>query len=151
MKRSPFVLRTLSMDLEAVSPISLAASSVYAYPASLTSFFLFDYSIGQQPPRVANLKPEQRIPAKGLRAVVASSVVKTTFNETFKRVYIPRLPAPILSPLSRTRAVLCRTLSNSNRTMYRHCQTVSTHNRTPSRGKRTLSADIGSICRWTHI
>lgn len=79
-------MRTLSIDIETYSPISLAKSGVYKY-CNHPDFeiLLFSYAIDDCAVRTVDLASGEQLPAEILRALDDPAVVKWTYNASFER------------------------------------------------------------------
>ena len=84
-------MKTLSIDIETYSPISLQKSGVYRYCESDDfEILLFGYSADGGPVRVVDLASGEKIPSEVLRALSDGSVIKWAFNAQFERVCLSR-------------------------------------------------------------
>ena len=84
-------MKTLSIDIETYSSVSLQKSGVYRYTESEDfEILLFGYSADSGPVQVIDLAAGERIPAEVLRALSDSSVIKWAFNAQFERVCLSR-------------------------------------------------------------
>ena len=79
-------MRTLSIDIETYSPISLAKSGVYKY-CNHPDFeiLLFSYAIDDCAVRTVDLASGEQLPAEILRALDDPAVVKWAYNAAFER------------------------------------------------------------------
>lgn len=79
-------MRTLSIDIETYSPISLAKSGVYKY-CNHPDFeiLLFSYAIDDCAVRTVDLASGEQLPAEILRALDDPVVVKWAYNAAFER------------------------------------------------------------------
>lgn len=79
-------MRTLSIDIETYSPISLAKAGVYKY-CNHPDFeiLLFSYAIDDCAVRTVDLASGEQLPAKILRALDDPAVVKWAYNASFER------------------------------------------------------------------
>lgn len=84
-------MKTLSIDIETYSSVSLQKSGVYRYTESEDfEILLFGYSADNGPVQVVDLASGERIPAEVLRALSDSGVIKWAFNAQFERVCLSR-------------------------------------------------------------
>ncbi len=79
-------MRTLSIDIETYSPISLAKAGVYKY-CNHPDFeiLLFSYAIDDCAVRTVDLASGEQLPAEILRALDDPAVVKWAYNAAFER------------------------------------------------------------------
>lgn len=79
-------MRTLSIDIETFSPISLAKSGVYKY-CNHPDFqiLLFSYAEDESTVCTVDLASGEQLPAKILRALDDPAVVKWAYNASFER------------------------------------------------------------------
>lgn len=79
-------MRTLSIDIETYSPISLTKAGVYKY-CNHPDFqiLLFSYAIDSCTVRTVDLASGEQLPAKILRALDDPAVVKWAYNAAFER------------------------------------------------------------------
>lgn len=79
-------MRTLSIDIETYSPISLAKAGVYKY-CNHPDFeiLLFSYAIDDCAVRTVDLASGEQLPAEILRALDDPAVVKWAYNASFER------------------------------------------------------------------
>lgn len=84
-------MRTLAIDIETYSSVSLADCGVYKYAESPDfKVLLFAYSADDAPVEIVDLAMGERIPNDILLALIDDSVTKTAFNATFERVCLSR-------------------------------------------------------------
>ena len=80
-------MRTLSIDLETYSSVSLKTCGVYAYAASPDfEILLFGYAWDDEPVIVIDLAQGQSIPEDVQEALSDPEVIKTAYNASFERV-----------------------------------------------------------------
>ena len=84
-------MKTLSIDIETYSGISLQKSGVYRYAESPDfEILLFGYSADGSPVRVVDLACGEKIPEDVLDALTDDDVIKWAFNANFERVCLSR-------------------------------------------------------------
>ena len=80
-------MKTLSIDIETYSSVSLQKSGVYRYvEAPDFEILLFGYSIDGAPVKVIDLTCGEKIPEDILDALTDDTVTKWAFNANFERV-----------------------------------------------------------------
>ena len=80
-------MKTLSIDIETYSSVSLQKSGVYRYvEAPDFEILLFGYSIDGAPVKVIDLTFGEKIPEDILDALTADEVTKWAFNANFERI-----------------------------------------------------------------
>ena len=80
-------MKTLSIDIETYSSVSLQKSGVYRYvEAPDFEILLFGYSIDGAPVKVIDLTCGEKIPERILDALTDDTVTKWAFNANFERV-----------------------------------------------------------------
>lgn len=91
-------MRTLSIDIETYSSISLLESGVYAYsePPDF-SILLFAYAFDNNEVKVIDLAQGEVIPEEVLTALTSDEVIKTAYNANFERTCLAKyLDKPML-------------------------------------------------------
>lgn len=84
-------MRSLSIDIETYSSVSLQKSGVYRYAeAEDFEILLFGYSVDSGPVQVIDLACGERIPQVILAALADNAVTKWAFNANFERVCLSR-------------------------------------------------------------
>ena len=84
-------MKTLSIDIETSSDVSLQKSGVYRYCESPNfEILLFGYSADSGPVQVVDLACGEKIPADVLDALTDDAVTKWAFNASFERVCLSR-------------------------------------------------------------
>lgn len=79
-------MRTLAIDIETFSSISLQKSGVYAYAESPDfEILLFGYAWDDGPVKVIDLASGEDIPSELLDALYDPEILKTAFNASFER------------------------------------------------------------------
>ncbi len=82
-------MRTLSIDIETYSSVSLQKSGVYTYAASPDfEILLFGYAWDDGPVEVIDLASGQKLPQELQNALYDPLILKTAFNASFERVCI---------------------------------------------------------------
>lgn len=80
-------IKTLSLDLETYSSVSLKKAGVYPYAESLDfEILLFGYSVNGGPVQVVDIACGEQIPAPVLSALTDDTVIKWAFNASFERI-----------------------------------------------------------------
>lgn len=80
-------MKTLSIDIETYSSVSLQKSGVYRYvEAPDFEILLFGYSIDGAPVKVIDLTCGEKIPGDILDALTDNTVTKCAFNANFERI-----------------------------------------------------------------
>ena len=80
-------MKTLSIDIETYSSVSLQKSGVYRYvEAPDFEILLFGYSIDGAPVKVIDLTTGEKIPDEILDALTDETVTKWAFNANFERI-----------------------------------------------------------------
>lgn len=84
-------MRTLALDLETYSSISLTKAGVYAY-TSATDFeiLLLAYAFDEEEVEIVDLAQGETVPNKVLSAIQDKSFIKTAFNASFERTALSR-------------------------------------------------------------
>lgn len=92
-------MRTLSIDIETYSPVSLLKGGVYKY-AQHPQFrvLLFAYSIDEGPVQIIDLEAEGALPAELTAALTDPTVIKNAFNAQFERVCLGAMLGTTLDP-----------------------------------------------------
>ena len=92
-------MRTLSIDIETYSPISLTKAGVYKY-CNHPDFeiLLFSYAIDDCAVRTVDLASGEQLPAKILRALDDPAVVKWAYNAAFERTCLSAYLSRQLDP-----------------------------------------------------
>jgi DNA polymerase len=105
-------MRTLSVDIETYSSVSLQKCGVYAYAESSDfDILLFGYAWDDEPAQVIDLTASSGIPLEFQRALYDSKILKTAFNANFERACLAAYLGKILPPEQwRCTAVLARHL-----------------------------------------
>lgn len=84
-------MRTLAIDIETYSSVSLPDCGVYRYAESPDfEVLLFGYAFDDDPVQVVDLKSGQKLPQDVLDALWDASVLKTAFNAPFERTCLAR-------------------------------------------------------------
>ena len=84
-------MKTLSIDIETYSSVSLQKAGVYKYAESPDfEILLFGYSVDAAPVRVVDLACGEKIPDAVIAALEDESVTKWAFNAAFERVCLSR-------------------------------------------------------------
>lgn len=80
-------IKTLSLDLETYSSVSLKKAGVYPYAESLDfEILLFGYSVNGGPVHVVDIACGEQIPEPVLSALTDDTVIKWAFNASFERI-----------------------------------------------------------------
>ena len=80
-------IKTLSLDLETYSSVSLKKAGVYPYAESLDfEILLFGYSVNGGPVQVVDIACGEQIPEPILAALTDDTVIKWAFNASFERI-----------------------------------------------------------------
>ena len=80
-------IKTLSLDLETYSSVSLKKAGVYPYAESPDfEILLFGYSLNGGPVQVVDIACGEQIPAPVLSALTDDTVIKWAFNASFERI-----------------------------------------------------------------
>lgn len=80
-------IKTLSLDLETYSSVSLKKAGVYPYAESPDfEILLFGYSVNGGPVQVVDIACGEQIPAPVLSALTDDTVIKWAFNASFERI-----------------------------------------------------------------
>ena len=91
----------LAIDIETFSNVDLTKCGVYAYSDSPSfEILLFAYAFDDEPTRIIDIARGEALPARVLRALDDSGVIKTAFNAQFERTCISRYLGRRLSPES---------------------------------------------------
>jgi len=81
--------KTLSVDIETYSDVSLSDCGVYKYVESPKfKILLFAYAFDADPVKVVDLANGERLPDKVAAALTDPAIIKTAFNAQFERVCI---------------------------------------------------------------
>jgi len=105
-------MRTLAVDIETYSSVSLQRCGVYAYAESPDfTILLFGYAWDDEPAQVVDLTTSAGLPGELLDALRDPEVVKTAFNAQFERVCLHAYLDEYQNPSQwRCTAVLARQL-----------------------------------------
>ncbi len=80
-------IKTLSLDLETYSSVSLKKAGVYSYAESPDfEILLFGYSVNGGPIQVVDIACGEQIPKPVLSALTDDAVLKWAFNASFERI-----------------------------------------------------------------
>lgn len=80
-------IKTLSLDLETYSSVSLKKAGVYPYAESPDfEILLFGYSVNGSPVHVVDIACGEQIPELVLSALTDDTVIKWAFNASFERI-----------------------------------------------------------------
>nr|DAI06857.1 MAG TPA: DNA polymerase I [Caudoviricetes sp.] len=80
-------IKTLSLDLETYSSVSLKKAGVYSYAESPNfEILLFGYSVNGGPVHVVDIARGEQIPEPVLSALTDDTVIKWAFNASFERI-----------------------------------------------------------------
>ncbi len=80
-------IKTLSLDLETYSSVSLKKAGVYPYAESPDfEILLFGYSVNGGPVHVVDIACGEQIPEPVLSALTDDTVIKWAFNASFERI-----------------------------------------------------------------
>lgn len=80
-------IKTLSLDLETYSSVSLKKTGVYPYAESPDfEILLLGYSVNGGPVQVVDIACGEQIPAPVLSALTDDTVIKWAFNASFERI-----------------------------------------------------------------
>lgn len=80
-------IKTLSLDLETYSSVSLKKAGVYPYAESPDfEILLFGYSVNGGPVQVVDIACGEQIPEPVLAALTDDTVIKWAFNASFERI-----------------------------------------------------------------
>lgn len=81
------IIKTLSLDLETYSRVSLKKAGVYPYAESPDfEILLFGYSVNSGPVQVVDIACGEQIPEPVLSALTDDTVIKWAFNASFERI-----------------------------------------------------------------
>jgi DNA polymerase len=84
-------MKSLSIDIETFSSVSLAKSGVYRYvEAPDFEILLFGYSVDGGAVQVIDLACGEKIPADAIAALTDEAVTKWAFNASFERICLSR-------------------------------------------------------------
>lgn len=84
-------MKTVSIDIETYSSVSLSGCGVYKYAeADDFEILLFGYAVDGGEVKVIDLKNGEEIPADIIDALTDDSVIKWAFNANFERVCLSR-------------------------------------------------------------
>ena len=82
-------IKTLSIDLETFSSVSLKDCGVYKYASSPDAeLLLFGYSADGEPVRVIDVAQGEKIPDAILAALSDNDVIKWAYNASFERIFL---------------------------------------------------------------
>ena len=82
-------IKTLSIDLETFSSVSLKDCGVYKYASSPDAeLLLFGYSADGEPVRVIDVAQGEKIPDAILAALSDDDVIKWAYNASFERIFL---------------------------------------------------------------
>ena len=82
-------IKTLSIDLETFSSVSLKDCGVYKYASSPDAeLLLFGYSADGEPVRVIDVAQGEKIPEAILAALSDDDVIKWAYNASFERIFL---------------------------------------------------------------
>ncbi len=92
-------MRTLAIDIETYSSVSLQKSGVYAYAESPDfEILLFGYAWDDGPVEVIDLTRDRKLPQELINALYDPEILKTAFNAAFERTcltaYLKRVMPP---------------------------------------------------------
>ena len=88
-------IKTLSLDLETYSSVSLKKAGVYPYAESPDfEILLFGYSVNGGPVHVVDIACGEQIPEPVLSALTDDTVIKWAFNASFERICLLLATAP---------------------------------------------------------
>lgn len=92
-------MRTLAIDIETFSSVSLLKSGVYAYAESPDfEILLFGYAWDDGPVKVIDLASGQDLPQELRHALYDSQILKTAFNASFERTCLSAFMGFITPP-----------------------------------------------------
>ena len=92
-------MRTLAIDIETYSSVSLLKSGVYAYAESPDfEILLFAYAFDDEPVSVVDIAQGESLPDNVLSALFDKGVLKTAFNANFERTCLSRWLAASMPP-----------------------------------------------------
>lgn len=92
-------MRTLAIDIETYSSVSLLKSGVYAYAESPDfEILLFGYAFNDEPVTVIDLAQGEELPQEVLDALFSDKVLKTAFNANFERTCISKWLGAAMPP-----------------------------------------------------
>ena len=84
-------MKTLSIDIETYSSVSLQKAGVYKYAESPDfEILLFGYSADAAPVQVVDLACGEKIPDEIIAALNDETVLKWAFNAAFERICLSR-------------------------------------------------------------
>ena len=84
-------MKTLSIDIETYSDVTLQKTGVYRYVESPNfEILLFAYSVDSQPVQVIDLACGEQIPKEVLLALEDEAIIKWAFNASFERICLSR-------------------------------------------------------------
>lgn len=84
-------MKSISIDLETFSSVSLQKSGVYRYAESDDfEILLFGYSVDGGKVKVIDLAMREKIPEDIIAALTDNSVIKWAFNAQFERICLSR-------------------------------------------------------------
>lgn len=84
-------MKTLSIDIETYSSVSLQESGVYAYSeAPDFSILLFAYAFDEEEVQIIDLAQGEVLPADVLDALTSDEVIKTAYNANFERTCLAK-------------------------------------------------------------
>ena len=92
-------MRTLAIDIETFSSVSLQKSGVYAYAESPDfEILLFGYAWDDGPVEVIDLAQGQKLPQELINALYDPEILKTAFNAAFERTCLSACLGRITPP-----------------------------------------------------
>lgn len=84
-------MRTLAIDIETYSSISLKDCGVHVYAESIDfEILLFGYAFDDEPVRVVDIARGENLPDEVTKALVDPGILKTAFNAPFERTCISK-------------------------------------------------------------
>lgn len=84
-------MKTLSIDIETYSSVSLTESGVYAYVGAPDfTILLLAYAFDNEAVQVIDLAQSEAIPLTLLKAITSPDVIKTAYNANFERTCLTR-------------------------------------------------------------
>jgi DNA polymerase len=92
-------MRTLAVDIETFSSVSLQKCGVYAYAESPDfDILLFGYAFDDEPAQVIDLTAGMSLPTEIQEALYDPEILKTAFNAQFERVCLAAYTRRVLPP-----------------------------------------------------
>nr|DAV38991.1 MAG TPA: DNA polymerase I [Caudoviricetes sp.] len=92
-------MRTLSIDIETYSSVSLTESGVYAYSeAPDFTILLLAYGFDDEEVQVIDLAQGEDVPCVLLEALISDDVIKTAYNANFERTCLARYLGKSMPP-----------------------------------------------------